>query len=58
MTVPFILCALITAISAIISFGFSIAAAIAATDTARTICLCTKHGFGNRERGTISNGVN
>jgi hypothetical protein len=39
MTVPFILCALITAISAIISLGFSIAAAIAATDTARTMAL-------------------
>ena len=23
-----------------------------------TLCLCTKHGFGNRERGAISNGVN
>jgi hypothetical protein len=39
MTVPFILCALITAISAIISLGFSIAATIAATGTARTMAL-------------------
>jgi hypothetical protein len=39
MTAPFILCALVTAISAIISLGFSIAAALGATDTARTMAL-------------------
>ena len=39
MTVPFIFCASITAISAIISFGFSIAAALGATGTARTMAL-------------------
>ncbi len=39
MTVPFILCASITAISAIISLGFSIAAALAATGSARTMAL-------------------
>src|SRR6185437_5279868 len=39
MTAPFILCALVTAISAIISLGFSIAAALDATDTARTMAL-------------------
>ena len=37
MTLPFIVCASITAISAIISLGFSIAAALGATDTARTM---------------------
>ena len=35
MTVPFIFCASITAFSAIISLGFSIAAALGATGTAR-----------------------
>src|SRR6267142_5395289 len=39
MTLPFIFCASITAISAIISLGFSIAAALGATDTARTMAL-------------------
>ena len=39
MTLPFIVCASITAISAIISLGFSIAAALGATDTARTMAL-------------------
>src|SRR3979409_1496519 len=39
MTLPFIVCASVTAISAIISLGFSIAAALGATDTARTIAL-------------------
>jgi len=39
MTVPFIFCASITAISAIISLGFSIAAALGATGTARTMAL-------------------
>src|SRR5882757_7820645 len=40
MTLPFILCASVTAISAIISLGFSIAAAVlGATDTARTMAL-------------------
>src|ERR1700682_5073524 len=39
MTVPFIFCASITAISAIISFGFSIAAALRATGNARTMAL-------------------
>ena len=61
MTVPFIFCASITAISAIISLGFSIAAALGATGYCPyhgTLCLCAKHGFGDRERGAISNGVN
>ena len=39
MTVPFIFCASITAISAIISLGFSIAAALGATGTARTMAF-------------------
>jgi len=39
MTVPFIFCASITAISAIISLGFSIAAALGATGIARTLAL-------------------
>jgi hypothetical protein len=39
MTLPFIVCASITALSAIISFGFSIAAAVGATDLARTMAL-------------------
>jgi hypothetical protein len=39
MTFPFIACASITAISAIISFGFSISAALGATDIARTMAL-------------------
>jgi hypothetical protein len=39
MTLPFIVCASITAISAIISLGFSIAAALGASDTARTLAL-------------------
>jgi hypothetical protein len=39
MTVPFIFCALVTAISAIISVGFSIAAALGAAGTARTMAL-------------------
>ncbi len=39
MTLPFIVCASVTAISAIISLGFSIAAVLGATDTARTIAL-------------------
>jgi hypothetical protein len=39
MTVPFIFCASITAISAIISLGFSIAGALGATGTARTMAL-------------------
>ena len=39
MTLPFIFCASITAISAIISLGFSITAALGATDTARTMAL-------------------
>ena len=39
MTVPFIFCASITAISAIISLGFSVAAAVGATGTARTMAL-------------------
>ena len=41
MSLPFIFCASITAISAIISLGFSIAAALGATDTARTMALYT-----------------
>lgn len=39
MTLPFILCASVTAISAIISLGFSIAAVLGATGTARTMAL-------------------
>jgi len=39
MTLPFIVCASITALSAIISFGFSISAALGATDLARTMAL-------------------
>src|SRR5882672_6242937 len=39
MTLPFIFCASITAISAIISLGFSTTAALGATDTARTMAL-------------------
>ena len=39
MTLPFIVCASITAISAIISLGFSISAALSATDIARTMAL-------------------
>jgi hypothetical protein len=39
MTLPFIVCASITAISAIISLGFSMAAALGASNTARTMAL-------------------
>ncbi len=39
MTLPFIVCASITAISAIISLGFSMAAALGGTDAARTMAL-------------------
>jgi hypothetical protein len=39
MTLPFIICASITAISAITSLGFSIAAALGSRDTARTLAL-------------------
>jgi hypothetical protein len=39
MIVPFIFCASIAAFSAIISLGFSIAAALGATGTARTLAL-------------------
>jgi hypothetical protein len=39
MTLPFVVCASITAISAIISFGFSASAALGATDLARTTAL-------------------
>jgi hypothetical protein len=39
MTVPFIFCASVTAISAIISLGFSVAAALGATGTARTMAF-------------------
>jgi len=39
MTLPFIVCASITAISAIISLGFSISAALGTTDIARTMAL-------------------
>src|SRR4029078_8933686 len=39
MNLPFIFCASITAISAIISLGFSIAAALGATGAARTMAL-------------------
>jgi hypothetical protein len=39
MTVPFVFCGSITTISAIISLGFSIAAALGATGTAGTMAL-------------------
>jgi len=39
MTLSFIFCASITAISAVMSLGFSIAAALSATGTARTMAL-------------------
>ena len=39
MTLPFIVCASITAISAIISLGFSMAATLGASNTARTMAL-------------------
>jgi len=39
MSLPFIFCASITSISATISLGFSIKAALGATDTARTMAL-------------------
>ena len=39
MTTPFIVCAAITAVSAIMSLGFSVAAALSATDHARTMAL-------------------
>jgi hypothetical protein len=39
MTLPFIVCASITAISAIISLGFSMAAALGASNIARTMAL-------------------
>jgi hypothetical protein len=39
MTVPFIFCASVTATSAIISLGFSVAAAFGATGTVRTTAL-------------------
>jgi hypothetical protein len=39
MTVPFIVCALITAISAIISFGFSVAAILGSTGETKTLAL-------------------
>jgi len=39
MTIPYIVCASITAISAIISLGFSVSAALSATDIARTMAL-------------------
>jgi len=41
MTLPFIVCASITAISAIISLGFSLSAALGATDIARTMARNT-----------------
>lgn len=39
MTVPFILCAVVTALSAIISLGFSVAAALNSVDEARVMAL-------------------
>ncbi|MEH2489487.1 hypothetical protein [Bradyrhizobium sp. AZCC 2230] len=39
MTLPFIFCALVTLISAIISLGFSLAAALGAIGNARTMAL-------------------
>jgi hypothetical protein len=61
MTVPFIFCASITAISAIISLGFFNSGGIRCdrySPNHGTLCLCAKHGFGDRERGAIYNGVN
>lgn len=39
MTVPFVVCALITAISSIVSFGFSVAAVLGTVGEARTAAL-------------------
>jgi hypothetical protein len=39
MTVPFVVCALITAISSIVSFGFSVGAALKTAGEARTMAL-------------------
>jgi hypothetical protein len=39
MSVPFVFCVSVTAISAIISFGFSVAAVLGSTGEARTIAL-------------------
>jgi hypothetical protein len=39
MTVPFVFCASVTVASAIISFGFSVAAVLGSTGEARTIAL-------------------
>jgi hypothetical protein len=39
MSPPFIVCASMTAISALVSLGFSMAAALGAADTARTMAL-------------------
>jgi hypothetical protein len=37
MTVPFIVCALITAISALVSFGYSMAAVLGSSGEAKTL---------------------
>jgi hypothetical protein len=39
MTLPFIVCASMTAISAVTSLGYSVTAALRTTDTARTLAL-------------------
>jgi hypothetical protein len=39
MTVPFVVCALITIISSVVSFGFSVAAALNTAGEARTMAL-------------------
>jgi len=61
MTAPFILCALVTAISAIISLGFSISGCPRCDRYCPyygTLRMCAKHGFDDRERGAISIGIN
>ena len=46
MTMPFVFCASVTAISAVISFGFSIAAVLGSTGESRTLALyaCARSG--------------
>ena len=39
MTVPFVVCALVTTISSIVSFGFSVAAVLSTVGEARTVAL-------------------
>ena len=52
MTVPFIFCASITAFSAIISIGFSIAAALGATGIARGSDNCLGRSRGGQTTKT------